>query len=150
MDEHDTICKLADDVRRALAAGDRGVAGRQLEALTAVLAPHVAWEERGLFAELRAADEFVEHVEVLEGEHASLDVALARAAHDDSSWERDVLSLLAALDAHIYKENFGLFPGALAALDGEAWQRIDDVRPQPSAGLVGHHDGDRFDGDPAR
>lgn len=149
MDEHDVIGALADDVRRALAAGDRVTAARQLDALTAVLEPHVRWEERGLFAELRAAGEFVDHVEVLEAEHASLDADLARMPADEGGWERVVRHLLADLDAHIYKENFGLFPGALAALDGDAWQRIEDVRPSTSPRPVGHHHGYGLDGDRA-
>jgi hemerythrin-like domain-containing protein len=147
MDDHDAIGGLADDVRRAFDAGDRAAAARSLSALTALLAPHVEWEERGLFAELRATGEFVDHVDVLESEHASLDLGLAAAPRDDDGWEREVRILLASLDAHIYKENFGLFPGALAALDGEAWQRVEDIRPLGSAAGVGDHDRHGLDGD---
>ncbi len=133
MDEHDAICALSDGVRRALASGDVTHAARELGRLAAVLAPHVRWEERGLFAELRAADEFVDHVETLEAEHAALDAAVGHPGGDNRSWADGARALLDALDAHIYKENFGLFPGALAALDDEAWQRIEDARPTEPA-----------------
>lgn len=33
--------------------------------------------------------------------------------------------MLAELDAHMYKEDFGLFPAALATLDDEDWDAVD-------------------------
>jgi hypothetical protein len=36
-----------------------------------------------------------------------------------------VLAILAELDEHMYKEDFGLFPAALAVLDGSDWDAID-------------------------
>ncbi len=134
MDEHEEISARSDEVRRALRSGDTGLAARRLAELTAVVATHVRWEERGLFAELRAADEFVDHVETLEAEHLALDAGLGDQGDEHGEWVDRVEAMLTALDAHVYKENFGLFPGALAALDSAAWQRIEDVRPTPVAG----------------
>ena len=129
MDEHDTLRALSEHIRRHLAAGDDAAARRHLDDLLVVLGPHVAEEEGALFPMLRRSDELAPHVAVLETEHADLydavddlddldDVAAQR-------WRDGVLRLLSELSEHMFKEDFGLFPAALATLDGADWDAME-------------------------
>jgi hemerythrin-like domain-containing protein len=126
MAEHDRLRELSDHIRRHLADGDDAAARADLDDVLVVLGPHVAKEEGSLFPMLRRDGELTEHVAMLEGEHAGL--------YDDvddlddtagQAWREGVLRLLHALDEHMYKEDFGLFPAALAILDGADWDAMD-------------------------
>lgn len=125
MDQHDAISALGARVRQ-LIAGDRNDDARDVFGqLLDILRPHVAWEEAGLFARIRAQGDFAEHVDGLEQEHADLYAQVAAAEEND--WAQRVGSLLDDLDEHIYRENFGLFPGAIAVLDGDDWAAIEAI-----------------------
>jgi iron-sulfur cluster repair protein YtfE (RIC family) len=136
MDEHDRLRELSDHIRRHLAAGDDAAARRHFAELLAVLGPHVTREEGVLFPMLRRSDdELAAHVGVLEGEHADLydrvddlDDAGAQA------WRDGVVHVLDELSEHMYKEDFGLFPAALATLDGADWDAMDEWAGGPAAG----------------
>ena len=126
MGEHDRLRELGERIRRHLAAGDDAAARAHFQEVLVLLAPHVAEEEGMLFPMLRRHDELAGHVTVLEGEHAGLyddvddlDDAGAQA------WRDGVVRVLHDLDAHMYKEDFGLFPAALATLDGADWDAMD-------------------------
>jgi iron-sulfur cluster repair protein YtfE (RIC family) len=130
MDEHDRLRELGEHIRRHLATGDAHAARDHFGELLVVLAPHVAEEEGALFPMLRRSDELADHVGVLEAEHAGL--------YDDvddldevsgPAWTAGVLRLLDDLAEHMYKEDFGLFPAALATLDGDDWDGM--VRQAP-------------------
>lgn len=126
MDEHDRLRQLGDRVVRALASDDEASARRSFAALLVVLGPHVAKEEGALFPLLHRSDELAAHVELLEGEHAGLYDAVDDL--DDmpaAAWRDGVLRVLRDLDAHMVKEDFGLFPAALATLDGTDWDAVD-------------------------
>lgn len=126
MDEHDRLRELSNHVRRHLAGGNDAAAREDFQQILVVLGPHVAREEGALFPMLRGSDELAGHVGVLEGEHAGLydDVDdLEDAAVP--AWGDGVLRLLHDLDAHMFKEDFGLFPAAIAALDGDDWDAMD-------------------------
>jgi iron-sulfur cluster repair protein YtfE (RIC family) len=127
MDEHDRLRELSEHVRRHLTAGDDPGARAYFVELLVVLAPHVATEEDSLFPMLRESDELVDHVRVLEGEHAGLydDVDELDDATTAEGWRAGVLRLLHDLSEHMYKEDFGLFPAALAILDGDQWDSVD-------------------------
>jgi hemerythrin-like domain-containing protein len=129
MDQHERIGTLGSDVRAAVAADQEGLARANLDRLLAILEPHVVWEESGLFPAVCRHGEFVEHVEGLEAEHASLYAALAAADDDDRGWGVAVAEVLDELDRHIYRENLGLFPAAISVLDAEDWDAIDATRP---------------------
>ena len=129
MNEHDRLRELSDHIRRHLDAGDVAAAREHFRELLVVLGPHVSKEEGALFPRLAVERELTEHVRVLEGEHADLydavddlddlpDAALA-------AWREGVLRVLSELDQHMYKEDFGLFPAALATLAGEDWDDVD-------------------------
>jgi iron-sulfur cluster repair protein YtfE (RIC family) len=126
MDEHDRLRELSTHIRGHVAAGDDAAARTHLEELLVVLGPHVMTEEGALFPLLRRSDELAAHVGVLEAEHAGLyddldelDEATAQA------WRDGVVRLLDDLSEHMFKEDFGLFPAALATLDGAEWDAIE-------------------------
>lgn len=129
MDEHDRLRELSEHIRRHLAVGDDGGARAHFQELLVVLGPHVVKEEGFLFPMLRRSEELAEHVGVLQAEHAGLyddvddlddlDDAAAR------TWRDGVLRVLEDLSEHMYKEDFGLFPAALATLDGSDWDDMD-------------------------
>jgi hemerythrin-like domain-containing protein len=138
MGEHDTLRTLSEHIRRQLAAGDDAAARRHFDDLLLVLGPHVAAEEGALFPMLRGSDERAGHVAALETEHADLYDAVDDL--DDlpaQRWREGVLRVLGELSEHMYKEDFGLFPAALATLDGADWDAMDSSREQASAGTAG-------------
>jgi iron-sulfur cluster repair protein YtfE (RIC family) len=136
MDEHDRLRELSDHIRRHLAAGDDAAARVHFQELLVVLGPHVTREEGVLFPMLRRRDdELAAHVGVLEGEHADLydqvddlDDAGAQA------WRDGVVHVLDELSEHMYKEDFVLFPAALATLDGADWDAMDECADGRTAG----------------
>lgn len=129
MNQHDRLTEIASDVRTALTAGDDVAARRALDDLLRLLEPHSTWEERGLFARMQAQGDFGDHVDVLEGEHVALYAEIDAAEEDERGWGAAVTDALDALDRHIYRENFGLFPGAIAVLDADDWEAIEAARP---------------------
>jgi iron-sulfur cluster repair protein YtfE (RIC family) len=126
MGEHDRLRELTGHIRAHLAAGDDAAVRAHFDEVLAVLGPHVAEEEGALFPLLRRDGELTAHVAVLEGEHAGLydDVDDLDEA-GEQAWRQGVLRVLHDLDEHMYKEDFGLFPAALAILDGDAWDAMD-------------------------
>jgi iron-sulfur cluster repair protein YtfE (RIC family) len=138
MSEHDRLRELAGHIRRHLSHGDDAAAREHFGVLLEVLAPHVAEEEGVLFPLLRQSGELAEHVRVLETEHAdlydgvdALDDVAAEARRDG------VLRVLHDLGEHMYKEDFGLFPAAIATLDGSDWDAMDRWEAARSASPVG-------------
>ena len=126
MDEHDRLRELTAHIRHHLSAGDDAAAREYFRELLVELAPHVAKEEGVLFPMLRRSGELAGHVTVLEGEHAGLyddvdDLEDAPA----QAWRDGVLRLLHDLGEHMYKEDFGLFPAAIATLDGADWDAME-------------------------
>jgi len=135
MSEHDQLRNLSGEIRDALAADDERDARAHVRDLLTVLAPHVLREERALFPRLRREVVLSEHVDVLESEHASLYDAVdalgldapagASSSAPDPGWQSGVVALLDELAAHMEKEDYGLFPAALATLDGADWDVVD-------------------------
>ena len=126
MDEHDRLRELTGHIRHCLATGDRAAARAHFDELLVVLGPHVAEEEGALFPLLRRDGELTAHVAELEGEHAGLyDDVDDLDEGSEPAWREGVLRVLHDLDEHMYKEDFGLFPAALAILDGAAWDAMD-------------------------
>ncbi len=126
MDEHDRLRELSTHIRGHLTSGDDAAARAHFDEVLVVLGPHVMKEEGVLFPMLRRSEELADHVGVLEAEHAGLydDVdELDDAAAQE--WRDGVVRLLDDLSEHMYKEDFGLFPAALATLDGSDWDAMD-------------------------
>lgn len=127
MAEHDELRELTAFIRRDLATGAHGAAQRHLRELLVVLGPHVLREERQLFPKLARYDELTNHVCGLAAEHAALfdDVDALDELGDGNGWGHRLQRILDDLGEHMYKEDFGLFPAALATLDGTDWDDMD-------------------------
>jgi hemerythrin-like domain-containing protein len=129
--EHDAVVNLVADVRAAAEGGDLVAVAGLARAIAAVLGPHTAVEEHGLFPAL--VGEFGEQIAVLEAEHRHIEAVLAEAATatpTDPAWPARLLAVLHVLREHILKEQDGVFPAALAALRTADWERIEAVRAQ--------------------
>jgi hemerythrin-like domain-containing protein len=126
--EHVAIINATGALRRAAhdRDGDATTTSTAVDELAALLDPHTTGEERGLFTELRLDPEFAAHVDALCAEHREIDARLARVASGDHS---DVDGLENLLRRHIDKEENGIFPAAAVALDGAAWDRIQQRAP---------------------
>lgn len=128
--QHERITHAAALLRHAIDRGEDQAARRLLTDLTGLLAPHVAGEEEGLFAELRQDETARATVERLCAEHTRLDAALHAPPPDRPDW-RQVLQGLDQLRDHIDKEEYGVFPAAVILLPMPAWDRITP----PQAGV---------------
>lgn len=121
--EHEAIEDAGGLLREAIVGERESDAVRLLDELLALLLPHTATEEEGLFAELRAEGSLAEPVDRLCAEHRDIHgvlCAVDRRAPDRSS----VLAALVRLRRHIDNEEHGLFPAAVIALPIAAWDRI--------------------------
>ena len=120
--EHEAIANAAGRLRTAASGGgDDPVAA--LDALVALLMPHTATEEDGLFEELRAEGSLAEAVAKLCAEHADIHGVLGAVHRAAPDWPA-VLAALDRLHRHIDNEEHGLFPAAVIALPIPAWDRI--------------------------
>jgi hypothetical protein len=119
--DHEAAVNLLGDVSRAAASGDAAAASARAGELAALLAPHTRDEEVGLFAELRREPELAEHVDSLAAEHDAIDALVERVVRGDLAAAAP-LELL--LRRHIDKEENGLFPAAVIALDGPRWDAV--------------------------
>lgn len=129
MAEHVDCVNALGELRRAVDAGEPARIRDRAGALAAVLDPHTRAEEVGLFAVMARQDEFGDHVRRLCAEHETLDALLARVADGDLA-AFDALS--GGLREHINREENGLFPAAAIALDGPAWDEVDELTPGPA------------------
>ncbi|MBI1352002.1 MAG: hemerythrin domain-containing protein [Actinomycetales bacterium] len=118
--DHVDIVNALGDLRRAVQGTSPESVPDAAARMAALLDPHTVSEERSLFAELRVDPEFTDHVDGLCAEHAELDGLLARIAAGQVA---DLPAFELQLRRHIDKEENGLFPAAIIALDGAAWER---------------------------
>jgi len=129
--EHDAVVALISQVKSSLADQHLEEVVASCRQISCVLAPHTVVEEQGLFPEME--DEFPDHIEVLRSEHREIENVLGEATGrvpDDPTWPDRLLGTLRLLREHILKEQDGVFPAALAALDADQWERIESVRAQ--------------------
>jgi hemerythrin-like domain-containing protein len=131
--EHDLVVDLIGCIRTAHRDANvprmAGIARR----VSAVLVPHTAVEEQGLFPPL--AEEFPDGIAALQAEHRHIETVLGEAAAGvppDPAWPRRLLDALDLLRDHILKEQDGVFPAALAGLSTEDWEAMDAVRARVS------------------
>ncbi|MDX3714709.1 hemerythrin domain-containing protein [Streptomyces europaeiscabiei] len=134
--EHDEVVTLISHVRDARRDGDLAGMAELARRITAVLVPHTRVEEHGLFPAM--AEEFPDHIAVLEAEHRRIEAVLAEAAHGvpaDPAWPDRLLEVLALLRDHILKEQDGVFPASLATLSTEQWEAVEAVRAEAGSAL---------------
>lgn len=127
--EHDVLVNLSGQALRALQAGDLDAAAERTRSMASVLAPHTSVEEEALFPAMAA--EFGEHVHGMLSEHRLIEGVLGESADgtpDDPAWPGRLEHALEVLREHIFKEQDGLFPAALATLDPAEWDQLEAVR----------------------
>lgn len=127
--EHDEVVTLISHVRAAHADGDAAKMAELAGRIAAILGPHTAVEEQGLFPAL--AGEFPDHIADLTAQHRFIESVLGEAADGvpaDPAWPRRLLQALHVLREHILAEQDGVFPAALSHLDTADWEAIDAVR----------------------
>jgi len=127
--EHDDAVAIIGQVHSALAARRLEDVAEGCRRILAVLAPHTVVEEEGLFPEM--AEEFPDHVHALRSEHREVEKVLGEASDaipEDPTWPNRLVDVLYLLREHILKEQDGVFPAALIALDADQWERIEAVR----------------------
>jgi hemerythrin-like domain-containing protein len=133
-EEHAHLENLGTRLRNALQQDDDGTARALLARIVGILDPHVRKEERGLFSHM--LDEGAEYETVVEGligEHIELEHAIARLG--DTLDRGAVLAFLEALDEHIFKEEWDLFPAAMGLLSYDALQAISEVHDEEGSAL---------------
>lgn len=128
MDEHDFLIEIAGDLRRALLEGDAAHALTKRDELVDLLGRHTQVEEAGIFAALKDQGDYVDEVDALEGEHVSLDKAVAALDPDAPDAVAVLDALVADLSDHIDKENNGIFPVAVVTLGARGWDVVDRAR----------------------
>lgn len=132
--EHERVLALIGDVRVARRARDVTRQARLAGEIAAVLGPHTFVEEHGLFPAL--ATDFPGHIAILEAEHRRIEVPLAEAVRagadggppTDPGWPDRLAEALDLLRGHIFKEQDGVFPAALASLRTADWDAVDAAR----------------------
>jgi hemerythrin-like domain-containing protein len=131
--EHENIAEAAGRLRRAIIQGEADpVAG--LDELYALLVPHTATEEAGLFVELRAeGGGLADAVDRLCAEHDDIHGVLGAVERTAPDWPA-VLAALDRLHRHIDNEEHGLFPASVIALPMDAWDRLVAAPRSPTAG----------------
>ncbi len=132
--EHEAVVALIGQIHSSLAGQHLEDVAASCRQISSILIAHTVVEEQGLFPEM--ADEFPDHIEALRSEHREIENVLGEAAGglpDDPTWPDRLPGALFLLREHILKEQDGVFPAALAALDADQWERIEAVRAQLGA-----------------
>jgi hypothetical protein len=127
--EHDLVVNMIGDVQAAHAATDVARMAELARHITALLGPHTAVEEHGLFPAMAA--DFPDHIAVLEAEHRRIETVLNEAARGtpiDPTWPQRLVDSIHMLREHILKEQDGVFPAALANLRTTDWDAVAAVR----------------------
>jgi len=134
--EHDAVVELIRSIGEHQIAGRTAEMARTCRQISALLGPHTIVEEAGLFAEL--FDEFPGHLELLIDEHRRVERVLGEAADEvplDPSWPDRLRDALGLLREHILKEQDGVFPASVIALDGDQWERVQIARERSRLSL---------------
>lgn len=131
--EHEKVLNLGSEVRSAHASSNIDRMAEVARQIEAVLIPHTQVEEQGLFPAMTG--EFPEQIHALEEEHRQIEAVLAAARQgtpSDPSWPERLLDIIQMLHEHIFKEQDGVFPAALASLSTEQWEAIEAIRSRQS------------------
>lgn len=119
--EHERVTDAAGDALRALERGDTDQARTLVDVMAHELDAHWRGEENGLFTVMRKDPEYADYIANLEREHRELAALLPALDLSDPDDVRTLVEAVDELHRHIAKEEDGLFPASLTALDGEEW-----------------------------
>ncbi|MFJ9566177.1 hemerythrin domain-containing protein [Streptomyces fuscichromogenes] len=135
--EHEALVNLVGQVHDAHRNGEVALMAELARQIAAVLGPHTAVEEQGLFPALAA--DLPGQVAALDADHRRIEAVLAEAAGPflaDPTWPRRLADVLGLLREHIREEQDRVFPAALAGLDIEQWEAVEAVRARVGTGLA--------------
>jgi iron-sulfur cluster repair protein YtfE (RIC family) len=138
MDEHTALVDQAYGVRQALASDDAATALSRLADVLPRLQRHVRREEEGIFRALRVSGEFLDEIEALEGEHGDLEKAIAVLDPEAPDLSVSITRLLDDLEAHIAREDYGIFPVSVVTLGAAEWTIVDDTHAAQPSFLLDH------------
>jgi iron-sulfur cluster repair protein YtfE (RIC family) len=132
--EHERATTLGGDAVRALDHLELEQARGLLAQMLDELLRHWRGEEGGLFTVMSKEQEYADYIAPLVVEHRELEellttVDLTRPADRDR-----VRRAVAELEEHISKEEDGLFPASLIALNGAEWDAAMDAWAQAHPG----------------
>ncbi|MFF4535273.1 hemerythrin domain-containing protein [Streptomyces aureus] len=119
--EHEAVTDLAEAAVRRLVAGEVDTAQAMVAPMAEQLRSHWKGEEDGLFAVMKVDAEYTDYIAALEREHRELDAFLAALDLHDPRRRAEFVAAMDELRHHIAKEEDGLFPASLTALDGDEW-----------------------------
>lgn len=119
--EHERVVNHGREAVRALDGGDLDRACREATAMFDELQAHWRGEEGGLFAVMRPDPLYAEYIDPLVREHRELGAFLAAADLTLPDHQDRLRVAVDELYDHIAKEEDGLFPASLTALDGADW-----------------------------
>ena len=136
MDEHTALVDQTSYVRHDLGVGDPVSAMTRLTSLVAHLDRHVRREEAGIFQAMRDAGEFVEEIDELEGEHRDFAATIAALDVDATDFTTRVIAMLDDLDAHVEREDLGIFPVSVVTLGATGWATVDAARKDSPSFLL--------------
>jgi hemerythrin-like domain-containing protein len=135
--EHDDLVAEMSIARVHLTADRKDAAAASCRRMLDILGLHTVVEEEGLFPQL--TDEFPSHVQALRGEHTRIERVLSESRHHtptDPTWPERLLTTFHLLREHILKEQDGMFPAALIALDSDQWDQVEAVRADASRRFI--------------
>jgi hypothetical protein len=136
MDEHAALVDQAGHVRHDLATGDRTSALARLGTLVADLERHVGREEDGVFRALRDAGDFLEEIELLEGEHRGFAAVVAGLDTNSPQLLETLTRLLDDLADHVEREDLGIFPVSVVTLGAAGWETVDRAHAESPSFLL--------------
>lgn len=119
--EHERAVDHGREAVRALDRGELDAAGQLVAAMFEELRSHWEGEENGLFAVMHDDELYAEHIDPLVAEHRELAAFLEAVDLTDPDDQKRLRAEIEELYVHIAKEEDGLFPAALTALDGADW-----------------------------
>ncbi len=136
--EHERAINLMGDAVRAMDAGDLDHASGLLARVADELTSHWRGEESGLFAAMQPDSLYAEHTAPLVAEHRALGDFLASLDIRNPADQKRIRQEADELRVHIAKEEDGLFPASLTALDGDDWDAAITAweRAHPGAHLI--------------
>lgn len=135
-DEHERVGTLMGEVRALLRQGGEIPASRPMAVLQAVLASHLALEERGIFAQLAGRPGFGWYLDQLEADHARARSGLLSVDPARPGWSNGVPAALEELAAHIEVEEHDLFPASRVIISDAGWEQVSTVHRELAGGAM--------------